>query len=181
MPGPDASGAGQHPPSSIAPNPAGKRAPLEADRPPSQLSPTLQQLSQLLATPPEGLLYQPFVGRISPAPRPARPEIPYRAAGLGAAAHNEVQQGLSDARPETRSAPERRSQSRRGDGRFLTTGNLLSWLSISGKTYRVLGTTEIPTSFVPISGVITAASATASFLDTTATNSQRFYRVNVMP
>jgi hypothetical protein len=63
----------------------------------------------------------------------------------------------------------------------LTTGNLLTWSSISGKTYRVLGTTEVVTNFVPVSGVITATTVTASYPDTTATNSRRFYRVNVLP
>ena len=63
----------------------------------------------------------------------------------------------------------------------LTGGNLLTWSSISGKTYRVLGTTEVATNFTPISGVITAATATANFLDLGATNSHRFYRVNVLP
>lgn len=63
----------------------------------------------------------------------------------------------------------------------LTTGNLLTWSSISGKTYRVLGTTDVGTNFTPVSGVITASNATASFLDLAATNAQQFYRVNVLP
>jgi hypothetical protein len=37
------------------------------------------------------------------------------------------------------------------------------------------------TNFAPISGVITATATTVTFLDTTATNAQRFYRVNVLP
>ena len=63
----------------------------------------------------------------------------------------------------------------------LTTGNLLTWSSVSGKTYRILGTAGLGTNFAPISGLITATTTTATHLDTAATNAQRFYRVNVLP
>lgn len=63
----------------------------------------------------------------------------------------------------------------------LADGNLLTWSSISGKTYRVWATCDLATNFVPISGVVTAASPTATYLDTAATNATRFYRVNVLP
>ena len=63
----------------------------------------------------------------------------------------------------------------------LADGNQLTWSSVSGKTYRVFATSDIATNFVPISGVVTAAGPTAIYLDTAATNSPRFYRVNVLP
>ena len=63
----------------------------------------------------------------------------------------------------------------------LSTGNLLTWTSVSNKTYRVLATGDAATNFTPISGVITATTTTASYLDLPATNAQRFYRVNVLP
>jgi hypothetical protein len=64
----------------------------------------------------------------------------------------------------------------------LSSGNLLTWASVSNKTYRVLATEDWATNFTPISGVITANSTTASYLDTGAVaNTVRFYRVNVLP
>jgi hypothetical protein len=63
----------------------------------------------------------------------------------------------------------------------LADGNQLTWSSVSSKTYRVLATEDLATKFVPISGVLTAAGPTAIYLDTAATNSSRFYRVNVLP
>ena len=63
----------------------------------------------------------------------------------------------------------------------LTSGNLLTWSSVSNKTYRVLATADLATNFVPISGVITASGPTATHLDTAATNSPKFYRINVLP
>ena len=60
-------------------------------------------------------------------------------------------------------------------------GNLLTWSSVSNRAYRVLATSDLGTNFVPISGAITASGSTASFLDLTTTNSQRFYRVNGVP
>jgi hypothetical protein len=63
----------------------------------------------------------------------------------------------------------------------LANGNLLTWTSVSNKTYRVFATADLTPNFVPISGVITAANSTASYLDNAATNSRKFYRVNVLP
>ncbi len=63
----------------------------------------------------------------------------------------------------------------------LDNGNLVSWSSVSGKTYRVFMTSDLATNFVPISGLVTAVTTTATYLDSPATNAQRFYRVNVLP
>ncbi len=63
----------------------------------------------------------------------------------------------------------------------LADDNQLTWSSVSGKTYRVFATADLATNFIPISGVVTAAGPTATWLDTAATNSTRFYRVNVLP
>lgn len=63
----------------------------------------------------------------------------------------------------------------------LTTGNLLTWSSISGKTYQVLASPGLGTNFNPISAVITATNTTASHLDSSATNRIRLYRVGVVP
>jgi len=63
----------------------------------------------------------------------------------------------------------------------LSEGNLLTWSSVVGKTYRVWSTGSLGTNFVPISGVITAAAPTATYLDTSSTNAGKFYRVNVLP
>jgi len=63
----------------------------------------------------------------------------------------------------------------------LANGNLLTWSSVSSKTYRVLATVNLGTNFAPISGVITASSSTANYLDAGATNAQKFYRVNFLP
>jgi hypothetical protein len=60
-------------------------------------------------------------------------------------------------------------------------GNLLTWSSVSGKTYRVFATADLTTNSVSISGVVTAAGPTATYLDSPATNSARFYRVHVLP
>jgi hypothetical protein len=63
----------------------------------------------------------------------------------------------------------------------LADGNLLTWSSVSGKTYRVWATADLTTNLAPISQVITATGPTATWLDTAATNTSRFYRVNVLP
>jgi len=63
----------------------------------------------------------------------------------------------------------------------LAGGNLLTWSSVSGKTYRVVVTADLHTNLVPISGVVTAAGPTATYGDSPATNSARFYRINVLP
>jgi hypothetical protein len=63
----------------------------------------------------------------------------------------------------------------------LAEGNLLTWSSISGKTYRVWAAGDLASGLTPISGVITGAGPTTAWLDSPATNSSRFYRVNVLP
>jgi hypothetical protein len=63
----------------------------------------------------------------------------------------------------------------------LANGNLLTWSSVSGKTYRVFATSDLTTNIVPISGVVTAAGPTAAYLDSAATNPAKFYRINVLP
>lgn len=63
----------------------------------------------------------------------------------------------------------------------LTTANVLTWSSVSGKTYQVLASPGLGTHFTPVSGVITANSLTASHSDTPATNRGRLYRVGVVP
>ena len=63
----------------------------------------------------------------------------------------------------------------------LANGNLLRWSSISNKTYQVLASGNVVTNFVPISGLITATSVTATFLDTATTTTRKFYRVTVVP
>jgi glycosidase len=63
----------------------------------------------------------------------------------------------------------------------LTTENLLAWSSVSGRTYQVLATPGLGTSFTPISGMITATAATASCWLPETTNATRFYRVGVWP
>src|SRR6185436_729492 len=60
-------------------------------------------------------------------------------------------------------------------------GRLLPWASVSNKTYPGFARVVIETNFVPISGVITATASTTSYLDTAATDIQKFYRVNVLP
>jgi glycosidase len=63
----------------------------------------------------------------------------------------------------------------------LANGNLLTWSSISSKTYCVQATANLTTNFVPISGVITATAPTTTYLDTPATNAQKFYRISIVP
>ncbi len=63
----------------------------------------------------------------------------------------------------------------------LAHGNLLTWTSVSTKTYQVIATTNLAGGFVPISGVVTAAGPTSFYMDLGATNSQKFYRVEVFP
>lgn len=58
--------------------------------------------------------------------------------------------------------------------------NLLTWSSISGKTYRVLAAPDLPGGFLPVGNVVTGAGATATYLDQ-PTNQQRFYRVQLIP
>lgn len=63
----------------------------------------------------------------------------------------------------------------------LTSSNLLTWSSVSGRAYRVLAATNVTGEFTPLSGIVTATTSTATFLDTSPTNSRKFYRVNVLP
>ncbi len=63
----------------------------------------------------------------------------------------------------------------------LADGNQLTWSSVSGRTYRVFATADLGTNFAPISGVVTGAGPTATYLDCPATNAARFYRINVGP
>ena len=63
----------------------------------------------------------------------------------------------------------------------LTGGNLLTWASVPGKTYQVHATADLLTNFTAISEVVTGAMATADYLDPAATNSRRFYRVQLVP
>lgn len=63
----------------------------------------------------------------------------------------------------------------------LSTGKLLTWASVPGRSYRVLATPAIGTALVPVSDWLTATSGTASWFDPTATNATRFYRVEVQP
>ena len=63
----------------------------------------------------------------------------------------------------------------------LTDDNLLTWSSVSGKTYRVWSTADLCTNVVSISGTVTAFGPTAAWFPTPATNSSKLHRVNVLP
>ena len=63
----------------------------------------------------------------------------------------------------------------------LTNDNLLTWSSVSNNIYQVMATTNLAAGFIPISGVITATGPTSLYLDIGATNSQMFYRVEMVP
>jgi hypothetical protein len=63
----------------------------------------------------------------------------------------------------------------------LSEGNLLTWSSVAGKTYRIWATADLATNFAPISGVVTGASPSTTWLDVSATNANKFYRINVLP
>ena len=62
----------------------------------------------------------------------------------------------------------------------LADGNLLTWTSVSGKTYRVWAATNVGTNFTLLSPNIGATSSTTTWLDTSATSSSKFYRINVL-
>jgi hypothetical protein len=62
-----------------------------------------------------------------------------------------------------------------------TSGNLLNWSSVSNRIYKVMATTNLAVSFSPISGVITATGPTTFYMDLGATNSQKFYRIEMSP
>ena len=63
----------------------------------------------------------------------------------------------------------------------LSKSNLVTWSSVSNKAYRVQATPDLSASFIPLSGAITAAGPTSTYLDTAPTNSRKFYRVNLLP
>jgi hypothetical protein len=63
----------------------------------------------------------------------------------------------------------------------LANGNLLTWTSVSNKTYRVLVATSLSGGFLPLSGVVTASGPSTSYVDSGATDTPRFYRVNLVP
>lgn len=62
-----------------------------------------------------------------------------------------------------------------------TGGNLVSWSSVSGKVYQVLATPSLTMGLTPISGSVTASVSVTSFPDPTATNANKFYRIQVLP
>jgi hypothetical protein len=62
-----------------------------------------------------------------------------------------------------------------------STGNVLTWSSVSGRTYQVQATANLLTNFTPLSGIVTSLAPTATYLDLSATNAQQFYRVRVLP
>jgi hypothetical protein len=63
----------------------------------------------------------------------------------------------------------------------LTTGNLLTWSSVSGKTYQVECATNLLADFAPLGAPVQAMLPTATYLDAAATNAARVYRVKVVP
>ncbi len=63
----------------------------------------------------------------------------------------------------------------------LSTGNLLTWSSVSGKTYQVHATLDLLTNFAPVSGLVTGLAPTATYLDAQTTNAGKFYRVKIWP
>jgi len=62
-----------------------------------------------------------------------------------------------------------------------TGGNLVTWSSVSGRVYQVLATPSLNAPLVPIGSSITATSSVTSFPDPVATNTSKFYRVQVLP
>lgn len=60
-------------------------------------------------------------------------------------------------------------------------GRRLTWNSVPGKGYQVYATPDITTQFEAISSTINATNTTATFLDNTASVSNEFYRVLVLP
>jgi glycosidase len=63
----------------------------------------------------------------------------------------------------------------------LSTGNLLTWSSVSGKTYQVECATNLLNGFAPLGGAVNASAATSVYLDAAATNSARLYRIRLVP
>jgi hypothetical protein len=63
----------------------------------------------------------------------------------------------------------------------LTSSNLLTWSSVSGKTYQVHSATNLVGGFAPVSGIVTGLAPTASYQHTPPTNSGSFFKVRVLP
>jgi glycosidase len=63
----------------------------------------------------------------------------------------------------------------------LAHANQLTWSSISNKTYQIEATTDLAIGFSALGGTINAVGPTTSYLDITASNSRKFYRVKVVP
>jgi hypothetical protein len=62
----------------------------------------------------------------------------------------------------------------------LRSGNLLTWSSVSGKSYQVLAAPSLAGGLTPCSPVLSATSNTTIYLDVSATSQTRFYRVQVI-
>jgi hypothetical protein len=60
-------------------------------------------------------------------------------------------------------------------------GNLLTWSSVSNRTYQVEATTNLATGFNAISGALTASGPSTSFTDNAATNATKYYRIKLIP
>lgn len=63
----------------------------------------------------------------------------------------------------------------------LTPDHLLTWSSISGKTYQVHASSNLLGAFTPLSGVVTGLTPTATYQDLANTNANRFYRIKLVP
>ena len=62
----------------------------------------------------------------------------------------------------------------------LNSGNLVTWSSVTGKSYQVQVTADLNTLMRVASPVIIATNSTTSFLDTSATNGAGFYRIRLL-
>ncbi|MGC3957743.1 MAG: hypothetical protein QM813_07270 [Verrucomicrobiota bacterium] len=62
-----------------------------------------------------------------------------------------------------------------------STGNLLTWSSVSGKTYQVEFATNLLLGFAPLGAPVPATLPTATYLDSEATNTARVYRIKIAP
>jgi hypothetical protein len=60
-------------------------------------------------------------------------------------------------------------------------GNQLIWSSVGGKNYRVQVSADLTVGFTNLSGLIPSAGSTTSYTDSSATVSQRYYRVLLVP
>jgi hypothetical protein len=61
------------------------------------------------------------------------------------------------------------------------TGRIITWASVAGVRYQILTATNVPATFAPLSGELTATNGTMTFTDTNAAGGRRFYRVQVVP